>query len=362
MNTHTPFSFRFPLPRPADMLLWLIALLHAVAFLSFLIIMGYAQPARAQADAQDGACRGTNVLTRLKADDPSAFAKIQAEADQVANGSGLFWKIEKPGLAPSWLLGTMHVTDPRVLAMPNGAMEAKSGARVIVVESDEILNEQQAMAKILAKPGLTMMTDGKTIQSYLPADDVAKLEAGLKARGIPLAAVSRMQPWMLSSFIALPACELARKAEGASFLDKKIAEDAARAGKPVKGLETMEEQLSAMASIPTDFHIKSLMEMIALGDKMDDVMFTMTELYLSGEIGMTMPMLKAIAPDGSEGEGYAEFEERIVTQRNHTMAERAAPILAEGGAFMAVGALHLVGDDGLVSLLRQQGFTVTRVD
>ena len=197
------------------------------------------------------ACAGRDLMAEWRSSDPAAVAAVEKEAAAIPNGKGIFWKIEKPGIPASYLLGTMHVTDPRVLAMPNGAMEAKSGAHVIVVESDEILNEQQAMAKILAKPGLTMMTDGKTIQSYLPADDVAKLEAGLKARGIPLAAVSRMQPWMLSSFIALPACELARKAEGASFLDKKIAEDAARAGKPVKGLETMEEQLSAMASIPT---------------------------------------------------------------------------------------------------------------
>lgn len=360
MNTHKPFDILRSLRRPSDIALWLIAALHAAAFLSFLLVMGLAQPARAQ--GQDSACHGTNVLTQLKAKDPAAYARLEAEAAKVENGKGLFWKIEKSGLAPSYLLGTMHVTDPRVLAMPNGAAEATDAARVIVVESDEILNEQQAMAKMLAKPALTMMTDGKTIQSYLSAGDLAKLEAGLKTRGIPLAAVSRMQPWMLSSFIALPACELTRKAQGASFLDKQIAEDAVRAGKPVKGLETMEEQLSAMASIPTDFHIKSLMEMITLGDRMDDVMFTMTELYLSGDIGMTMPMLKAIAPDGADGEGYAEFEERIVTQRNHTMAERAAPILKDGGAFVAVGALHLVGPDGLVSLLRQQGFAVTRVE
>jgi uncharacterized protein len=362
MNTHTLFQFRPFFRHPSDIALWLIATLHIAVLLSFLVVMGFAQPARAEDKAQDAACRGTNVLLQMKAEDPQAFSVVEAEAAKVENGKGLFWRIEKAGLAPSYLLGTMHVTDPRVLAMPSGAMEANASAKVIIVESDEILDEKRAMGKILAKPALTMMTDGKSIQSFLPPEDVAKLEAGLKTRGIPLAAVSRMQPWMLSSFIAMPACELSRKAQGASFLDKKIAEDAIRAGKPVKGLETMEEQLSAMASIPTDFHIKSLMEMIALGDRMDDVMFTMTELYLSGEIGMTMPMLKAIAPDGADGEGYAEFEERIVTQRNHTMAERASPMLNEGSAFMAVGALHLVGADGLVALFRQQGFTVTRVD
>lgn len=346
------------LPTACDAVLWLCACLHGLLLLSFLALLAFAPSAR----AEDAACRGHNLLTEMRDKDPATYRQILKDGEAIPNGKGLFWKIEKPGIETSYLLGTMHVTDPRVLALPRGAMAAKAGAKVIVIESDEILDEQKAMARLMTKPQLTMMMDGKTIQSFLSPADEAKLETALKERGIPLGAVSRMQPWMLSSFVALPACELARKAKGASFLDKQLAEDAISAGKPVKGLETMEEQLSAMASIPTEFHLKSLMEMLALGDKMDDVMVTMTDLYLSGDIGLTTPMLKAVSPDGADGEGYAEFEERVVTARNHTMAERARPLLDQGGVFMAVGALHLVGEEGLVSLLRADGFTVTAVN
>lgn len=343
------------LRRPGDLALWALAALHLLLLLSFLLVIGGLQPAR----AADETCHGKNLLTEMKAKEPAVYAALQADADKVDNGKSIFWKIEKPGIETSYLLGTMHVTDPRVLAMPKGAAEAKGSAKVVVVESDEILDEKQAMGRLLAKPQLTMMTDGKSITDYLSPEDQKTLEAGLKTRGIPLSAVSRMQPWMLSSFMALPACELARKGGGADFLDKKLAEDTVREGKPVKGLETMQEQLEAIASIPTAFHIKSLIEMVRLGDRMDDVTTTMTDLYLSGEIGMMMPMLKRVAPDSSEGEGYAEFEERVVTDRNHRMAERSLPILAEGGAFIAVGALHLVGEEGLVTLFRKAGYTVT---
>lgn len=338
--------------------LGMIALIHLLALISFFVVLGFAAQARSAEDI----CRGSNLLSEMERADPARYRSIQAEGAKVANGKGVFWKVEKPGTAPSWLLGTMHVTDPSVLKMPTGAPYALSKSKVVIIESDEILDEKKAMAGMLARPELTMMMNGKSIQDFLPPEDKVKLEAALKERGIPLTAVSRMQPWMLSSFLALPTCELSRKAKGAAFLDKKIAEDAMRANIPVKGLETMQEQLSAMASIPTDFHIKSLIEMIGLGSKMDDVSVTMRDLYLAGDIGMTMPMLKSLAPDGAEGEGYAEFEERIVRQRNHTMVDRALPMLNAGGAFMAVGALHLVGDEGLVSLLRKQGFTVTRAD
>lgn len=63
---------------------------------------------------------------------------------------------------------------------------------------------------------------------------------------------------------------------------------------------------------------------------MDDVMTTMTDLYVAGDIGMTMPMLKSLDPKKAAAEneqGYAAFEQRIITDRNHVMAERAAPSL-----------------------------------
>lgn len=352
------FSVGALFKRAHDLVLWLIAAAHMVALVSLLLVLASLSPARAEAPA----CHGANLLDEMKVENPSLYRQVVAEGDKVANGKGIFWKIEKDGIAPSYLLGTMHVSDPRVLKMPAGAADAQAASNTIVIESDEILDEKKAMAGILTKPELTMFTDGSSIETLLPKEDVALLEAGLKNRGIPLAAVSRMKPWMLMAFVSLPACEMARKAVNPDFLDKRIALDAVAAGKPVKGLETFVEQLSAMAAIPVGFHLKSLVETISLGPKMDDIFETMTELYLSGDIGLTIPLLKTVAPEGDDDAGYAEFENLVVTKRNHVMAERAAPILAEGGAFIAVGALHLPGEEGLVELLRKQGFAVTRAD
>jgi uncharacterized protein YbaP (TraB family) len=354
-------SSRSIMPKASTVLLWIAAALPAGLLAALVLTVISLRTASAADDAS--ACTGKNLLTELQQTDPAKYASVMAEGDKIANGKSIFWKIEKPGVKPSWLLGTMHVTDPRVLSMPKGAAEADRASDTIIVESDEILDEKKAALALLAKPELTMFTDGSTISKYLSADDNAKLEAGLKERGIPLAAVSRMRPWMISSVVALPPCEIARKAKGAEFLDQKLAVDAAAAGKQVKGLETLADQLQAMADLPTEFHLKSLIETLQLGDKMNDVVETMTDLYLSGNIGATMPMLKIAAPDGEDADNdYAAFEQRIILDRNEVMAEHAAPILANGNVFMAVGALHLPGDQGLVELLRKQGFTVTAVD
>lgn len=346
--------------RLADAGLWVIAAIHVLVALSFLLVLATLSPAQAQ---EPPACGGENLLAKFEKDDPAGFARLRAEADAVPNGRGIFWKIEKAGQPASWLLGTMHVTDPRVLAMPQAARTAYADAATIIVESDEIADEKKASMAIMARPDLTMFTDGKSITDFLDKEDAETLAEGLKKRGLSLAALGRMKPWMIASFIALPACEIARKSAGAAFLDQRLARDALSDGKALKGLETLIEQISALDSLPVEPQVQGLVQTVELGDTLEDVIETMSQLYLAGDVGMIMPMTRAASPEtNDDAAAYADFEQRIIVDRNHIMADRAAPILAGGNVFMAVGALHLPGPEGVVELLRKQGFSVTAVN
>jgi uncharacterized protein YbaP (TraB family) len=346
--------------RLTDAGLWLLAVFHVLVALAFLVALSTLSPAHA---GEPPVCGGNNVLARYEKDDPAGFAKLRAEADATPNGKGIFWKIEKDGRPASWLLGTMHVTDPRVIAMPDAARKAYADASTVVVESDEIVDEKKAGAAILARPDLTMFADGRSITDFLDEAGAQKLAEGLKSRGLSLAAVGRMKPWMIASFVAIPACEIARKSAGVAFLDQRLARDALADGKTLKGLETLIEQISALDSLPIEPQVEGLVQTLALGDTLKDVIETMSQLYLAGDTGMIMPMMRAAAPETDEdAAAYADFEQRIITDRNHTMADRSAPILENGNIFIAVGALHLPGPEGVVELLRKQGFTVTAVN
>ena len=345
--------------RLAEAGLWLMAAIHALIALSFLIVLAGLSPARAQEPAT---CTGNNLLTRYEKDDPAGYARLRAEADAVPNGKAIFWKVEKDGKPASWLLGTMHVTDPRVLAMPDAARTAYDEATTVVVESDEITDEKKAGAAMMARPDLIMFADGKSITDFLNKEEAERLEQGLKRRGLSLAVVGRMKPWMLMSFVALPACEIARKTAGAPFLDQQLAKTALAEGKSLKGLETLIEQISALDSLAVEPQVKGLVQTVELGDTLKDVIETMSQLYLAGDTGMIMPMMRAAVPEGEDADAYAKFEQRIIVDRNHIMADRAMPILDEGNVFMAVGALHLAGPEGVVELLRKKGFTVTAVN
>lgn len=314
--------------------------------------------------AADDHCGGANLIRKLADEDPAALEAIREQAGSTPNGKGLLWKIETDASADSYLYGTMHVADERVTRLSPAAEAAFANAGTVVIETDEIVDPAKAQAAFLMRPELTMFTDGTTLESLMSDDEYALVREKLRERGLPIAAVSRMKPWMIAGLVSLPACELERKAQGEPFLDKLLAERALATGKELKGLETVAEQLEAMASLPLQFHVRGLIETLSLGPLLADVMATMTDLYVAGETGMILPMIRAATPESADGSAtdYADFEERIIIERNRLMAKRAGPILEEGGAFIAVGALHLPGEEGLIELFREAGYRVTAAE
>jgi uncharacterized protein YbaP (TraB family) len=340
--------------------LCLLAALNVLFFLSFLVV---AMLAAGRANAETATCTGTDLATQMRRQDPAAFSKIEAEAARVPNGKGLLWKLEKPGERPSFLFGTMHMTDPRVTTLPPAAQKAFDDADALVIETTEVLDQKKMMASLASEPGLTMFTDKTTLSSLLSPKDAALVDKALDEHGIPPASVAKMKPWMLSAILALPQCEQTRKQSGEPVLDIALARKAQAAGKPVEGVETVADQLRAMASLPLSFHVKGLVDTLRLGPRINDLNETMIALYRQGEIGMIWPFFRAALPEDADDQaGYAAFEEKMVTSRNKVMAEHALPFLARGNVFMAVGALHLPGAEGLVEDFRRAGYTVTALD
>ena len=336
-------------------LLKFLAAINILFLLSFSAMLGMAV---GQARAGE-TCGGNDMLAQMQASEPAAYAKLKAEADATENGKARLWRIEKAGVEPSYLFGTMHVTDPRVTTLPPAAQAAYTAAGTVVLETTDILDQAKMGTAIMQRPELMMFTDATTLPSLLPADEIEAFNKALDERGIPPYSVAKMKPWIISTMVSLPACELARKAGGAPVLDEKLGRDAQAQGKKLEGLETAIGQIEAMASLPMKFHVQGLVDTLKLGNRMDDVNETTIVLYTRGDIDMFWPLFRSLTPSSVSEEGYVEFEKTMVTARNKTMAENAQPIIDRGNAFVAVGALHLPGPDGLVSLLRKAGYTVT---
>jgi uncharacterized protein YbaP (TraB family) len=355
----TRFSSGF-VDRASEVSLRFLGWLNIMFLVAFYLALLFAT-AGAQAREPD-TCTARDLIAQMAVDDPAALSQLRQKAASVANGNALLWRVEKDGVAPSYLFGTMHMSDPRAVALPPAAQSAFEQSSTLVIETTEILDQSKMMAAMLANPELMMFTDGTTLYSLLSAEDRAQVEAALTQRGIPPASVAKMKPWMIASMIALPACELARKSAGVPVLDIELAKQAESAGKTLAGLETIADQLGAMASLPMDYHMRGLVETLKLGRRIDDVIETMILLYIRGEPGMFWPFFQAVLPSGEDGEaGFSMFEETMVTARNHTMAREATSYFDKGEAFVAVGALHLPGEEGVVELLRRAGYRLQAV-
>ena len=339
--------------------LGVIALANLLFIVSlFVILLAGASAVKAAPVAE---CTGANLIDELQRHDPGKLSQIRLEAERTPNGSGLLWKIEKDGVGPSFLFGTMHLTDERVTRLTGPAQAAFDNAVMVVIETTDILDQQAVALKLLTYPELMMLPGSDTLKSLLAAEDREIVNAALESRGIPPGSVLKMQPWLLTAMVSIPDCEHSRRKGGLAVLDAKLAEDAQAAGKEIGGLETAVSQLQAMASLPIEFHLEGLVQTLKLGDRIDDMFETLIVLYQRGEIGMVWPLFKAILPSDNR-KGYAEFEQTMITARNYGMVDNALQHIEAGHAFIAVGALHLPGQEGMVELLRKAGYDVSRAD
>jgi len=314
-------------------------------------------PRAANAEAAE-ACSGTNLLSELEANDPLAYRKVVAQADQIINSKSIFWKIEKDGIAPSFLFGTMHLSDPQISTLDQDVISALAESDTVVVESVDALDPKKAQAAMAQLAHLAFLSKG-TLRDRVNDDLEDELKTAIELRGIPMNLADRMQPWVVATTIALPVCEIQRKQNGELVLDSVLAKHAEDNGLSVMGLESIEEQLTAIASLPEAYHVSALEETLVSGTLADDMLHTMKDIYKAGNIGTIFPLMKTVMPKTGAGEGTAQFQEALIEKRNITMAARVAPILNNGRAFVAVGALHLPDEAGLVKLLREQGYTVT---
>ncbi len=335
------------------------------AGLAALALASIAHPASAQEDAlppPGHRCAGTNMLDELKAKVPDTYAQIRAIAAATTNAHAILWKIERDGIAPSYLLGTIHMTDPRVTAFSPRLENALDQSRTVALEVADI-SADATNAAILKAARLVLFTDGRSLDDLLSDEEYEKVKSTLAGAGLPGELAAMFRPWVVSMILSVSACERQKVKDGLPVLDLKIASAARQRGLKVVGLETIESQLSAMAAIPDDQQIAMLRASLKFADRANDTMETLLQLYLARDMGSAWPFHLALASQaGIAQQSFSDFQKRIVSDRNEHMRDAALPLLQKGRALIAVGALHLVGDRGLVGLLREAGYTLTPIE
>ena len=321
-----------------------------------------------------GACAFLLTLSLAQAEPPKACqgadltgaaGVAQAEsarADDLINADGLLWRIEKPGLKPSYLFGTIHSTDESALDVARRAARFIDGSKVVATELGGPMDSVEKANITAATLAKALDRDRDTFEGAIAPKDRARVEKFIASLGYPVEFAHHLKPWFLAILTAIPACEAEREALDMPEVDQFLAETAKAAGVKVIGLETPAEQLDAIAALRP--RVAATLLTLAAKDPglNDDLYATMLRLYRESRPAEIVAVSDAVGGlNEAERAAQDEFMRDLMQGRNAAIAERAAPLIASGGAFIAVGALHLAGKAGLVERFRALGYTVTKV-
>lgn len=258
----------------------------------------------------------------------------------------LLWKITGNGIEkPSYLYGTIHLTCDYVFTEKlKKAFDETDQLALEIDMSDPKL--QVDMMKYL------FMEDGKTIKSLLNDEDYTTLATFFKEQtGFDLKMFNNMKPLAITSTLTT---KMATCKSGTAY-DMEFMKVAQAQEEKIIGLETIADQMKVFDNIPYEDQLKSLIEMAEKGMEESKKGFDeMTRYYNDEDLE---GLLKVTAEQGLE----ADFQESLVDQRNRNWIPLITKMAKEKPTFIGVGALHLPGEQGVINLLRKEGYTVEAV-
>ena len=275
-------------------------------------------------------------------------------ADQMPYGKGLLWKIERAGVAPSHVFGTIHSTDKRVSRLPKPVQKVVRAAKSMILEIARTDDMPVRMARLM------MLRDGRRLEQILGTEMFGQFATVAGRYGLPANLLQRIKPWAALITISLLPQEKTRQAAGRLPLDLALGARAQKRGIPVFGFETVEEQLNLFEGLPEADQISLLATAIRDHDKVGPMFERMIQSYLDRDLEGLMTWAIDQTAGGDERHRQI-FEVRFLERRNKLMVDRLRSRLQTGGALIAVGAAHLPGKTGVLSLLAEQGYTIERI-
>lgn len=275
------------------------------------------------------------------------FMAVMAQAGP-DRSHGLLWEISTDGALPSYLFGTIHSEDPGVLKLAGEVQRAFDSSDSVILEvkldMDAMVYSSSAM----------LMTDGRLLSEITGRALFEKTAKAISTRGIPEVVLERMKPWAAAITLSIPAPETGM------VLDMKLFQAAQQSGKQVYGLETLQEQLGVFESMSERDQITLLKDAVDNFHLIDRMNAELVSAWKQRDLARMQAISDEAMQQGNQRLAQ-DFEKRLIVDRNRLMAERAEQYLEKGKAFIAVGALHLPGEEGLLNLLEQQGYSVRAI-
>lgn len=273
-------------------------------------------------------------------------------AQQAGSDDALLWKVNGKNLEkPSYIFGTYHFLTSGFIDTLPAIINAYKNADAVVGELVIDTNLVQPMME-------ASLLKETTLQQLLPdtlynrASDWFRQEAG-----IDFLKLNNLNPLTIISLaLAITRQKYFPNKPGEIQLDSYFQEEAKKDGKEIFGLETIEIQINAIyKQLAITRQAEILNDMFKNPGYIKDVIGVMNKAYISQDMTALRKLMY--------GSGYRMEEMKVLLDdRNNAWLQQLPQLMNKQSLFVAVGALHLVGNSGLINQLRTQGYTVTPVN
>jgi len=334
--------------------IWKSSLIVGLA--TFLIILLGAQMSIASQKVH------TPVVEEIGELSDEELLKMQEELSKPIVESGRFtegvlWKIEKDKEFIGYIFGTIHMNDKRVNEVRKSIIDKFDEMTSFAMESfpsDHYWNPYHGGQMI---KGDMTLPRGQTLEGLIGKDLYIKVEDVLLNLGLDKQTIMHLKPWAAMRSFAV-------KAENTEdlILDYELLDRAAAQRKDLYQVESIEEFLVTFYAMPEDVQIKLLEFTVDSYKDMRDTINLMLEAYLEEDLTKMYKVSTNFIPNKPEYEKYREtYLQHVVKDRNVVMEHYMRKPMREKKTFIAVGALHLYGDQGVLALMEKDGYQVTRI-
>jgi uncharacterized protein YbaP (TraB family) len=253
---------------------------------------------------------------------------------------------------------TIHLFSTMHFARPDTAWRSPKMAAALMA-SDKLvleivnLDDQAVAAPLIQKHGLDPR---HPLTSKLDDEGDALLANAAQASGVQLAQLEPMRPWLGATVLAFAPMQKAGY-DPMLAVDLALRAEAKAAGKPITGLETIEQQLKFFADMPADAELDLLEKSLEDFDQAQALFDRMAAAYVAGDEAA----LDTLLTEQLKANHRAMHKVMLVDCNHDWVRQIEQELVGSGEVFIAVGAAHLVGEEGVPALLKAKGLKVERV-
>jgi uncharacterized protein YbaP (TraB family) len=283
--------------------------------------------------------------------------------------AALLWLLPVPGLADSagpvtmwmaegttnrvYLLGSIHLLREQDHPLPRVIGDVYEDAETLYMELDMDDLDPLLMQSTINRLG--MLEEGTSLREVMGEELYAEAATKAAALEVPLEMLERTEPWFAA--ITVEQLVLARIGFNPAYgVEMHLLKKALGDGKEILGFETVEQQLGYLDGLSLGAQREFLMQTLAESAVIREIMDDLILAWRSGDIDY---LEQTLLDDVS---GYPELYDAIVVDRNRLWVNKIDELLDDGEDYLViVGALHLVGEDGLPRLLEKRGVRITQM-